>query len=50
MRKQPWTFCVVSSAELKSKIRGLAENEEKISCEGRMSDSWIRDLDPLGTN
>ena len=25
--KQPWTFCVVSSAELKSRIRGLAENE-----------------------
>jgi iodotyrosine deiodinase len=49
-QKQPWTFCVVSSAELKSKIRGLAENEEKISCEGRMSDSWIRDLEPLRTN
>ena len=47
--KQPWTFCVVSNTELKSRIRGLAENEEKISYEGRMSDSWIRDLEPLGT-
>jgi iodotyrosine deiodinase len=47
--KQPWTFCVVSNAELKSRIRELAENEEKISYEGRMSDSWIRDLEPLGT-
>lgn len=47
--KQPWTFCVVSNEQLKSKIRELAENEEKISYEGRMSDSWIRDLEPLGT-
>ena len=47
--KQPWTFCVISNKELKRKIRELAENEEKISYEGRMSDSWIRDLEPLGT-
>jgi len=47
--KQPWTFCVISNSELKSKIRQLAENEEKISYSGRMSDSWIRDLEPLGT-
>jgi len=47
--KQPWTFCVISNVKLKSKLRDLAENEEKISYEGRMSDSWIRDLEPLGT-
>lgn len=47
--KQPWSFCVISNAELKSRIRALAENEEKISYAGRMSDSWIRDLEPLGT-
>ena len=43
--KQPWTFCVVP-IRVKSRIRGLAENEGKISYEGRMSDSWIRDLEP----
>ena len=47
--KQPWTFCVVSNKELKSKIRELAENEEKISYQGRMSETWIKDLEPLGT-
>ena len=48
--KQPWTFCVVESAELKSKIRDAAEEEEKKSYGGRMSEEWINDLKPLGTN
>ncbi len=48
--KQPWTFVVVSSQEIKSKIRQAAENEERISYEGRMSDEWLRDLAPLGTD
>lgn len=47
--KQPWTFCVISNKELKHKIRELAEEEEKISYGGRMSDRWIKDLEPLGT-
>lgn len=47
--KQPWTFCVISNKELKSKIRELAEEEEKKSYGGRMSDRWIKDLEPLGT-
>jgi|TARA_B110000459_G_C16620117_1_gene501088 nitroreductase len=47
--KQPWTFCVVSSPELKSKIRAAAEEEEKKSYGGRMSDRWKEDLAPLGT-
>ena len=47
--KQPWTFCLISNKELKSKIRELAEEEEKISYGGRMSDRWIKDLKPLGT-
>jgi len=47
--KQPWTFCVISNAELKSKIRELAEEEEKKSYGGRMSERWIKDLEPLGT-
>lgn len=48
--KQPWTFCLISNAELKSKLRELAEEEEKKSYGGRMSDSWIKDLEPLGTD
>lgn len=47
---QPWTFVVVSNNELKSKIRAAAEEEEKKSYEGRMSEQWLKDLAPLGTN
>ena len=47
---QPWTFVVVSNPDLKSKIRAAAEAEEKKSYEGRMSEQWLKDLAPLGTN
>jgi nitroreductase len=48
--KQPWTFCVVQDKSIKSKIRKAAEEEEKESYESRMSDRWLKDLEPLGTN
>jgi iodotyrosine deiodinase len=48
--KQPWTFCAVSNSDIKSKIREAAEKEEKISYEGRMSERWLKDLAPLGTD
>ncbi len=48
--KQPWTFCVVTNPEIKKQIRIEAEKEEKISYEGRMSDEWLEDLEPLGTD
>lgn len=48
--KQPWTFCLISNAELKSRLRELAEEEEKKSYGGRMSDEWLEDLAPLGTD
>ncbi len=48
--KQPWTFCVISNTELKSKIREAAEAEEKINYDGRMSERWLEDLEPFGTN
>ena len=48
--KQPWTFCLISNATLKSKIRELAEEEERKSYKGRMSKAWLKDLEPLGTN
>ncbi len=48
--KQPWTFCVVENPELKKKIREAAEKEERKSYEERMSDVWLKDLKPIGTN
>ncbi|MCB9205474.1 MAG: nitroreductase family protein [Flavobacteriales bacterium] len=47
---QPWIFCAVSSAEIKSKIREAAEKEEYENYHGRMSDRWLKDLEPFGTD
>lgn len=48
--KQPWVFCVIRNKDLKNKIRVLAEAEEKKNYGGRMSDRWLKDLAPLGTD
>lgn len=48
--KQPWMFCAISNKTLKSKIRAAAETEEKKSYDGRMSERWKKDLEPLGTD
>ena len=48
--KQPWTFCVVSDPEIKSKIREAAEKEEYENYHGRMSDSWLKDLEKFETD
>lgn len=48
--KQPWTFCVVSSPEMKKKIREAAEIEEKENYAGRMSERWVKDLEHFDTN
>ena len=48
--KQPWIFCVISDAKLKSEIRELAEKEEYENYHGRMSESWKEDLKAMGTN
>ena len=48
--KQPWKFCVVKNPELKKQIRIAAEQEEKESYEGRMTEQWLKDLQPLGTD
>ncbi len=47
---QPWRFVVVRDAEIKSKIRAAAEEEERKSYQGRMSDKWLQRLAPLGTD
>ena len=48
--KQPWTFCLISNKELKQKLRSLAEEEEFKSYNGRITDEWLEDLAPLGTD
>ncbi len=48
--KQPWTFCVVSDHTIKKQIREAAEKEEKESYENRMSEEWLQDLAPIGTD
>jgi iodotyrosine deiodinase len=48
--KQPWTFCVVGEKVVKRRIREAAEEEERANYGGRMSDEWLRDLAPLGTD
>ncbi len=48
--KQPWTFCVVSNPEIKSKIRIEAEKEEYESYNSRMPEDWKKDLLPLQTD
>lgn len=48
--KQPWTFCAVSNPGLKKQIREAAEEEEYKSYNSRMSEVWLKDLEPLGTD
>ena len=48
--KQPWTFVLVTSAEVKRAIREAAEEEEKAFYAGRAPDRWLADLAPLGTD
>jgi iodotyrosine deiodinase len=48
--KQPWTFCVVSDPDLKKAIRIAAEEEEYTNYHGRMSEEWLEDLQPFGTD
>lgn len=48
--KQPWTFCLISSPELKREIRLAAEEEEKLNYSQRMSREWLKDLEKFKTN
>ncbi|PHN04071.1 nitroreductase family protein [Flavilitoribacter nigricans] len=48
--KQPWTFCIVSDPGIKAKIREAAEQEEYENYNGRMSEEWLEDLQPFGTD
>lgn len=48
--KQPWRFCVVGNPTMKSMIRKAAEEEEYENYHGRMSEQWLKDLEPFGTD
>ncbi|MEO7264401.1 MAG: nitroreductase family protein [Ferruginibacter sp.] len=48
--KQPWTFCVVKDSAIKTQIRLAAEKEEMESYENRMTEEWLKDLEPIGTD
>jgi len=48
--KQPWTFAVVQSVEMKKKIRDAAEKEEYENYHGRMGDEWLEDLKKFDTD
>lgn len=48
--KQPWTFAVIQSAEMKKKVREAAEKEEYENYHGRMSEDWLKDLEKFDTD
>lgn len=48
--QQPWHFAVVESADIKSKIRAAAEEEEREFYNGRAPQDWLDALAPLGTD
>ncbi len=48
--KEPWTFCLISNPALKKQIRAAAEKEEYESYHNRMSEKWLKDLAPIGTD
>jgi iodotyrosine deiodinase len=48
--QQPWTFVVVSDAELKARLREAAEREEREFYERRATAEWLEAVAPLGTD
>ncbi len=49
--QQPWTFVCISDADVKSKIRAAAEEEEREFYKGgKTPGEWLDALSPLGTD
>ncbi|MEX2986288.1 nitroreductase family protein [Streptomyces sp. C36] len=48
--QQPWTFVLVKDPEVRRRIRRAAEEEERISYDGRLGEEWLAALRPLGTD
>ena len=47
---QPWTFVAISNSEIKERIRGAAEEEERRFYQKRVPEEWEEVLAPLGTD
>jgi nitroreductase len=47
---QPWHFAVVTSPDLKHRIRLAAEEEERAFYAGKAGGEWLEALAPLGTD
>lgn len=47
---QPWHFAVISSPDLKHRIRLAAEEEERAFYAGKAGREWLEALEPLGTD
>jgi nitroreductase len=47
---QPWHFAIVSSPELKKRLREAAEEEERAFYAGKAGEEWLEALAPLGTD
>ncbi len=48
--RQPWHFVAVSDPAIKQRIREAAEAEERENYERRMSEEWLRALEPFETD
>lgn len=48
--KQPWSFVAISGIDLKKRVRDAAEKEEREFYAHRAPDSWLKDLEPFGTD
>ncbi|MEU1377059.1 nitroreductase family protein [Streptomyces triculaminicus] len=48
--QQPWTFVLVKDPEVRRRIRRAAEEEERVSYDGRLGEEWLAALRPLGTD
>eukprot|EP00045_Choanoeca_perplexa_P010194 m.102488 g.102488 ORF g.102488 m.102488 type:complete len:289 (+) comp15190_c0_seq62:78-944(+) len=47
---QPWHFAVVTNPAIKSKLRAIVEDEERINYERRMGQDWVEDLERFKTS
>lgn len=47
---QPWHFAVITSPDLKQRIRIAAEEEERAFYSGKAGQEWLQALAPLGTD
>ncbi|XP_022915734.2 iodotyrosine deiodinase 1 isoform X1 [Onthophagus taurus] len=47
---EPWTFALITSLNMKQKIKEIIESEEEINYKKRMGKIWTTDLKPFKTN